>query len=430
MDLTTPPGASAGVQASRAAIDAVWRIEAARLVAGLARLTGDIGTAEELAQDALLTAFEQWPHQGVPPNPAGWLMTTAKRRGIDLARRRHAMYRKLGALQRDVEVRQDSAEAGVDDEIDDHIGDDLLRLIFTACHPVLSIESRVALTLRCVGGLTSQEIARAFLITEATAAQRIARAKKTLRGKGVAFTMPTPDQTQERLQPVLEVLYLIFNEGYAATSGPDWIRPKLCEEALRLARVLAGLAPDVAEVHGFAALLELQASRIPARTTTTGDPVLLLDQDRNRWDRLLIRRGLQSLHRAEQLAATGSPVGPYLIQAGIAACHARAVRAEDTDWPTIVGLYGVLRELWPNPVVELNRAVAVGMVHGPAAGLAVLDTFAWDATMRGYPYVPAVRAHLLQRAGRVQEAHDEWRRAAALTHNEDQRRLFLHHTQT
>ncbi|HEX4705580.1 MAG TPA: RNA polymerase sigma factor [Pseudonocardiaceae bacterium] len=409
---------------TRAAVEAVWRIEAARLVAGLARITGDVGTAEELAQDALVAALEQWPTRGVPPNPAGWLMTTAKNRGVDLARRRHTLHRKLGAVYRDIEVRQDTADTDRDDTIDDHIGDDVLRLIFTACHPALSMESRVALTLRCVGGLASDEIARAFLVPEATAAQRIVRAKKTLRDKEIAFELPTPDQARERLATVLEVLYLIFNEGYAATSGPAWTRPELCEEALRLARVLANLVPDVAEVHGFVALVELQASRIAARTGPDGEPVLLADQDRGRWDRLLIRRGMDALQRAERLAGNGSPVGPYLLQAGIAGCHARAVRARDTDWVTIAGLYGVLRELWPNPVVELNRAVAVGMAQGPDAGLAVLDAVAGDPVLRGYAHLPAVRAELLTRAGRGVEAREQWCKAAELTRNEGERWVF------
>jgi predicted RNA polymerase sigma factor len=299
--------------------------------------------------------------------------------------------------------------------------------MFTACHPVLSIESRVALTLRCLGGLNTEEIARAFLISEATVAQRIVRAKKTLQQKGIAFELPTPEQTRDRLQTVLQVVYLVFNEGYAASSGPDWIRPALCEEALRLARVLAGLLPDVAEAHGFQALLELQAARIPARTTGEGDAVLILDQDRSLWDRLLIVRGLRAMHRAEQVASAGSPIGPYLIQAGIAACHARAHRPENTDWATILGLYEVLRELWPNPVVELNRAVAIGMVHGPTAGLAATDKLTAHPAMRGYCYLPAVRAHLLERADQREAARLAWLEAAGLTHNERERQLFQQH---
>jgi RNA polymerase sigma factor (sigma-70 family) len=418
------PGASA---ASQAAVVAVWRIEAAQLIASLGRLTGDLSSAEDLAQDALVAALEQWPQRGIPPNPAGWLMTTAKNRGIDLNRRRQTLDRKLPSIHHDGEIRQQSAEDELDDALDDHIGDDLLRLMFTACHPALSIESRVALTLRCLGGLNTDEIARAFLIPEATAAQRIVRAKKTLRQQGVAFELPTPEQTRDRLQTVLQVVYLIFNEGYAASSGPDWIRPALCEEALRLARVLVGLLPDVAEAHGFQALLELQAARIPARTTGEGDAVLILDQDRGLWDRLLIVRGLRAMHRAEQLATIGSPIGPYLIQAGIASCHARAHRPEDTDWTTILGLYEVLRELWPNPVVELNRAVAIGMVHGPAAGLAATDKLTAHPAMRDYCYLPAVRAHLLDRAGHGEAARCAWLEAAALTHNERERQLFQQH---
>lgn len=414
-------------QASRAAVEAVWRIEAARLIASLARLTGDLAGAEDLAQDALIAALEQWPAHGIPPNPGGWLMTTAKNRLIDQIRRHRTMQRKLPHLHHERELEAQAAEANRDARLDDQIGDELLGLIFTACHPALSLESRVALTLRCLGGLSTDQIARAFLIGEPTAAQRIVRAKKTLREKGVSFELPSPDQTRERLPGVLAVLYLIFNEGYAASSGPQWLRPSLCEEAVRQARVLAGLLPEVAEVQAFLALLELQAARIPARTTGDGDPVLILDQDRRLWDPLLTGRGLEAMHRAERLAAAGSPVGPYMLQAGIAACHARAKRPEDTDWTTILGLYGVLRRLWPNPVVELNRAVALAMVHGPDAALAEVEKLAGDPRLREYCYLPAVRAHLLEQAGRQDAARDSWLLAAKLTRNERERRLYEQH---
>ncbi len=417
--------------AARRTVEAVWRIESGLLVAALARMTRDVGTAEELAQDALVAALEQWPRTGVPPNPAGWLMTTAKNRAVDAARRRSTLQRKLEVIGRDLEALEQSDGGDLDDALDDHIGDDLLRLMFTACHPVLSVESRVALTLRCLGGLSTDEIARAFLIPEATAAQRIVRAKRTLTDKFVAFELPAPDEMLERLRTVMEVVYLVFNEGYSATAGDDWMRPALCEEALRLARVLARLVPDQPEVHGFVSLLELQASRMPSRTAADGTPVLLLDQDRRLWDRLLVRRGLEALARAEALASApvtgggGAVAGAYTVQAEIAACHARAVTADDTDWPRIAALYQVLRHVWPSPVVELNRAVAVGMAEGPAEGLRVVDAIAGAAELRSYPQLPAVRADLLERLGRYSEARAHYERAAALTRNDRERVLFL-----
>ena len=427
-DAPQPPARQPGApRATRAAIEAVWRIEAARLIASLARLTGDLADAEDLAHDALLVALEQWPARGVPPNPGGWLMTTAKNRLIDQIRRDKTMERKLPHLHHEQARQAEAADALRADRLDDQVGDELLGMIFTACHPALSIESRVALILRCLGGLTPEEIARAFLIAEPTASQRIVRAKKTLREKDVAFELPSPEQISDRLPGVLAVLYLIFNEGYAASSGPNWIRPSLCEEALRMTRVLAGLLTGIAEVQRFLALLELQTARIPARTNRCGDPVLILDQDRRRWDRRLTGRGLEAMHRAEQLAAAGSPVGPYMLQAGIAACHARAIRADDTDWPTILGLYGLLRELWPNPVVELNRAVAVAMVRGPEAALAELDRLSGDTRLRDYPYLPAVRAHVLERAGRDDAARESWLQAAQLTRNDRERQLYIQH---
>ena len=434
--------------AAHKAIDALWRIESARLIAGLARITRDVGLAEELAQDALVAALEQWPSAGIPPNPAGWLMTTAKNRTIDAARRNDVYQRKLVIIGRDLEARQESG-ADLDDALDDHIGDDLLRLIFTACHPVLSMESRVALTLRCLGGLTTEEIARGFLVPESTAAQRIVRAKRTLAERSVAFELPTPDELAGRLAAVLEVVYLIFNEGYSATAGDDWMRPALCEEAMRLARILAGLVPAEPEVHGFVALLELQASRTPSRTAADGTVVLLLDQDRRRWDRLLIRHGLDSLARAEALAsapipdppgrtraaadappgrtsAPGRPpaLGVYTLQAAIAACHARAATPGDTDWERITALYELLRHAWPSPVVELNRAVAVAMARGPAEGLAIVDAIAGAPELRGYPQLHAVRADLLDRLGRGEEARAEYENAAATTRNARERDLY------
>jgi RNA polymerase sigma factor (sigma-70 family) len=414
--------AAASDEAARRAVDAVWRIEAGRLVAGLARVTRDVGLAEELAQDALVAALEQWPRAGTPPNPAGWLMTTAKNRAIDAHRRRVVHQQKVEVLGRSAVESHDRFAAEVDDALDDVIGDDLLRLVFTACHPVLSTEARVALTLRCLGGLSTEEIARAFLVPEATAAQRIVRAKRTLADRGVEFELPPPAELGERLASVLEVVYLVFNEGYAATAGDDWMRPALCEEALRLGRLLAVLVPQEPEVHGLVALMEIQASRAAARRGPDGEPVLLPDQDRRRWDRLLIRRGLAALARAEELPG---PIGPYTLQAGIAACHARAARVEDTDWARIAALYEVLGRLWPTPVVELNRAVAVGRATGPAAGLAIVDALAAAGTLTSYPHLPAVRGDLLAELGRPAEARAEFERAAALTRNAGERTVFL-----
>lgn len=404
------------------AIEAVWRMESAVLIAGLARIVRDVGLAEELAQDTLVIALEQWPRTGVPDNPGPWLMATAKHRAIDHLRRRSRYARKLELLGRDVEIEQESGGPDVDAALDDHIGDDLLRLIFIACHPVLSTEARAALTLRLLGGLTADEIARAFLVAEPTVAQRIVRAKRTLAAKRVPFELPAPAELAARLSSVLEVVYLVFNEGFAATAGDDWMRPALCEEALRLGRILAGLMPREPEVHGLVALMELQASRTRGRTGPAGEPILLLDQDRARWDRLLIRRGLDALERAEAL---GPVVGPYTVQAAIAACHARALRPEDTDWERIAALYRVLAHLWPSPIVELNRAVAVGMAAGPAEGLEVVDALTAEPALESYPQLPAVRGDLLAKLGRLTEARQEFERAAALTRNERERTLFL-----
>ena len=422
--------------AVRAAIGAIWRIESGRLIAGLARITGDLSQAEDMAQEALLAALEHWPASGIPRNPGGWLMTTAKNRAIDAARRQRSYQRKLVLMAEDP-TGPASATAGlddVDDRLDDHISDDLLRLIFTACHPALPLEARVALILRCLGGLSTEEIARAFLISDSTAAQRIVRAKKALVEKSIRFAMPTSAEIEQRLASVLEVIYLLFNEGYSTTSGEHWMRPELCAEALRLARLLAQLAPDEAEVLGLLALLELQASRLAARHGPDGSPVLLLDQDRRRWDRLHIRRGLQALDKAERLAASQAnaqaaeldtaPV-PYTLQASIAACHARAARPEDTDWRRIANLYEVLSQVWPSPVVDLNRAVATGMAGDPAAGLAILKAVAASPATRNYPHLPAVRAHLLSQLGRHAEAADDYRQAAALTRNAGERTTFL-----
>ena len=414
--------------AARATVEAVWRTESGRLVAGLARVTRDVGLAEELAQDALVVALEQWPRTGVPPNPAGWLMTTAKNRAIDVARRRGTYQRKLEEIGRDQETFAYGAGDDLEDALDDDIGDDLLRLIFTACHPVLSVESRVALTLRCLGGLSTREIARALLVPEASAGQRISRAKKTLADKGVGFAMPDVAERAARLGSVLEVVYLIFNEGYAAQAGDDWVRPALCQEALRLARLLASLVPDDPEVHGFVALLELQASRLNARTASDGSPVLLLDQDRGRWDGTLLRRGLEALARAEELASAPGPdapaLGVYAIQAEIAACHARAATAEDTDWRRIAALYVLLRHAWPSPVVELNRAVAVGFAEGPERGLAVVEAIAGTPSLASYPQLPAVRPDLLARLGRTDEAREAYEQAAALSGNGRERGVY------
>ncbi|WP_020573899.1 RNA polymerase sigma factor [Actinopolymorpha alba] len=409
-------------QAARRAVEAVWRIESARLIAGLSRIVRDVGVAEELAQDALVIALEKWPESGVPDNPGAWLMSTAKHRAIDILRRQYRYEDKLAELGRALAVQEATAGPDLVAAIDDHIGDDLLRLVFTACHPVLSTASRVALTLRLLGGLTTVEIARGFLVPEPTVAQRIVRAKRTLTTKQVAFELPTPGELGERLSSVLEVIYLIFNEGYSATAGVDWMRPALCDEALRLGRILAGLMPSEPEVHGLIALMELQASRTPARTSPSGEPVLLPAQDRRRWDRLLIRRGLAALERAGTLDGA---FGPYALQAAIAACHARAATPEDTDWDRIAALYQVLAHVRPSPIVELNRAVAVGMAVGPAEGLALVDTLRAEGTLRNYPQLPAVRGDLLAKLGRHAEARQEFERAAALTRNDGERTLFL-----
>ena len=408
-------------EATRSAIEAVWRIESPRLIAGLARITGDVGAAEELAQDALVIALEQWPVRGVPDGPGAWLMATAKHRAIDLVRRRARYDQKLREVGRDMEAQARAPGEPDVDKMDDHIGDDLLRLIFIACHPILSTEARAALTLRLIGGLTTHEIARAFLVGEPTIAQRIVRAKRALAQAKVPFEIPAPGELAGRLSSVLEVIYLVFNEGYSATSGEDWVRPELCAEALRLGRLLAGLMPRQVEVHGLAALMELQASRIGARTGPAGEPILLTDQDRLRWDRLLIRRGLAALARAERL--DGAP-GRYAVQAEIAACHARAASVTGTDWERIAALYVVLAHLTPSPVVELNRAVAVGMAFGPGKGLEIADALTGEAVLAGYAQLPAVRGDLLARLGRLDEARAEFTRAAALTSNERERALF------
>jgi len=403
-------------------IDAVWRIESPRLIAGLARLVRDIGLAEDLAQDALVAALEQWPESGIPDNPGAWLMATAKHRAIDRLRRDERLERKQEVLARELEVRQTMATSDIDAVLDDDIDYDLLRLMFTVCHPVLSTEARVALTLRLLGGLKTGEIARAFLVPEPTVAQRIVRAKRTLAEAGVPFEMPPKDERAERLSSVLEVIYLVFNEGYAATAGDDWMRPALCEDALRLGRILAELAPEEPEVHGLVALMEIQASRSRARVGPGGTPVLLLDQDRARWDRLLIGRGLAALDRAEQLDGAR---GPYALQAAIAACHARAGTAEETDWRRIAALYGELAELAPSPIVDLNRAVALGMAFGPEAGLELADELTSEPTLEQYPFLPSVRADLLEKLGRYDEARAEYERAASLTRNARQRELLL-----
>ena len=404
------------------AIDAVWRIESARLIAGLARLVGDVGIAEDLAQDALVIALEQWPTTGVPDNPGAWLMATAKHRAIDLLRRRKMQDQKHEHVARELEARQVSPEADLAAAIDDDVGDDLLSLIFTACHPVLSTEARVALTLRLLGGLTTEEIARAFLVPKATIQQRIVRAKRTLAAAHVPFEVPRGPELTARLGSVLEVIYLIFNEGYSATAGEDWVRPALCEDALRLGRILAELAPIEPEVHGLVALMEIQASRIRARVGPQGEPILLLQQDRGRWDHLLIGRGLTALERVEAL---GGAYGIYALQAAIAACHARAHTPDETDWTRIVALYDALGQLLPSPVVELNRAVALGMAFGPAAGLEVIDTLQADPALEGYHLLPSVRGDLLAKLGRFEEARAELQRAAALTQNVRERDLLL-----
>jgi len=404
------------------AIDAVWRIESAKLIAGLARIVHDVGLAEDLAQDALVAALEKWPVTGVPDNPGAWLMATAKHRAIDQLRRQKLLERKHEELGHELDERQDAAVPELDAALDDDIGDDLLRLVFTACHPVLSTEARVALTLRLLGGLTTDEIARAFLVPEATIAQRIVRAKRTLAEAKVPFEVPRGAELGARLSSVLGVIYLIFNEGYSATAGDDWMRPALCEDALRLGRILAELAPGESEVHGLVALMEIQASRSRARVGPGGEPVLLLDQDRGRWDRILITRGLAALERA---AALGGADGSYALQAAIAACHARAGTAEDTDWRQIAALYERLARLTPSPVVELNRAVAVAMAFGPEAGLALADRLVSEPALKSYHLLPTVRGDFLMKLGRMEEARAELERAASLTRNVKERELLL-----
>ena len=401
-------------------IDAVWRMESGRLIAGLARMVRDVGQAEELAQDALVAALEQWPRSGVPDNPGAWLMATAKHRALDLLRRNKRIERTHAELGREAQHAMDAPD--LDAAIDDDFGDNMLRLIFIACHPVLSQEARLALTLRLLGGLTTDEIARAFLVPEPTVAQRIVRAKRTLTDERVPYEVPRGAERNERLASVLEVIYLIFNEGYSATSGGDWMRPTLCEEALRLGRILADLAPDEAEVHGLVALMEIQASRTRARTGRTGEPILLLEQNRALWDRLLIGRGLAALERAEHL---GGSRGPYALQAAIAACHARALTPEATEWARIAALYAALSQTAPSPVVELNRAVALSMAFGPAAGLQLADTLTTEPSLKNYHLLPSVRGDLLQKLGRRSEARAEFERAAALTRNERERELLL-----
>ncbi|MGE5175820.1 MAG: RNA polymerase sigma factor [Hyphomicrobiales bacterium] len=406
----------------RRTIEAVVRIEWPRLIAGLARIVRDVGLAEELAQDAVVAALTQWPESGVPRNPAAWLMAAAKHRAIDHLRRAKRFEEKEVAIAREIAADRARNERDLDATLDDDIGDDLLRLVFTACHPVLSTEARVALTLRLLGGLTTEEIARAFLVAEPTVAQRIVRAKRTLAEARVAFEAPRGPERVERLASVLEVVYLIFNEGYAATVGEAWTRPALCEDALRLARVLQGLMPEEPEVHGLAALLEIQASRLDARAGPDGEPVLLLDQDRSRWDPLLVRRGLDALERA---AVGGGALGPYALQAAIAACHARARAAEETDWPRIAALYDALTRVAPSPVVELNRAVAVAMAYGPATGLELVDRLRDEPALARYHLLPSVRGELLARLGKFPEAAEEAARAASLTRNERERALLL-----
>ena len=402
-------------------IETVWRMEAPRLIAGLARLTRDVGRAEELAQDALVAALKQWPEEGVPRNPAAWLMQVAKHRAADTARHEIMARRKQDEIGRDIDSER-PAMPDIDEALDDEVGDDLLRLIFTACHPVLPKEARIALTLRLLGGLTTDEIARAFLVPEPTMAQRIVRAKKTLSEAKVPYEVPAGVELGQRLASVLEVVYLIFNEGYSATAGEDWVRPSLCEEALRLGRILAARAPDEPEVHGLVALMELQASRLRARVGADGEPILLLDQNRARWDRLLIGRGLAALEQAQRLA--GAAPGPYLLQAALAACHARARTAEETDWKRIVALYTVLGQVTPSPVVELNRAVAVSMADGPAAGLALVEALAGEPALKRYHLLPGVRGDLLAKLGRHREAADAFDSAVALTQNARERALM------
>lgn len=403
------------------AIDAVWRIESARLIAGLARIVRDVGLAEELAQDALVAALEQWPESGIPQNPGAWLMTTARRRAIDLVRRERRAQRKREEIGREREADQFN-DAGLEESLDNDFGDDLLRLVFTACHPVLSTEARVALTLRLLGGLTTDEIARAFLVSESTMAQRLVRAKRTLTEQKVPFEVPHGADRVERTASVLEVIYLIFNEGYTATAGDDWMRPALCEDALRLGRILAGLIPQEPEVHGLVALMEIQQSRSRARIGAGGEPILLLEQNRALWDQLLIRRGLAALDQAVRL---GGGSGPYALQAAIAACHGRARTADETDWPRIAALYAELGQVMPSPVIELNRAVAVSMAFGPAAGLSLVEPLMSEPTLQGYHLLPSVRGDFLFKLGRLPEARAEFERAATLTRNGRERDFLL-----
>lgn len=403
-------------------IDTIWRIESAKILATVARIVGDIGVAEEVAHDAVVNALERWPESGIPDNPGAWLTTTAKRRAIDRVRRNTVLERKREELGRELEVQQDDGAGEFEAAPEDDVGDDLLRLIFVACHPVLSTEAQVALTLRLLGGLTTAEIARAFLVPKATVAQRIVRAKRTLAAAHVPFELPQGPERDRRLSSVLAVIYLIFNEGYAATSGDDWMRPNLCEDALRLGRILAELMPGESEVHGLVALMEIQASRLRARVDSTGNPILLLDQDRARWDHLLIGRGLAALDRAQRL---GGALGPYALQAAIAACHARAHTPEETDWPRISALYDALAQLMPSSVVELNRAVAVAMAYGPEAGLAIVDTLLDEPLLQEYHLLPSVRGDLLSRLGNHEQARAEFERAAALTDNARERSLLL-----
>jgi RNA polymerase sigma factor (sigma-70 family) len=403
-------------------IDAVWRIESPRLIAGLARMVRDVGLAEDLAQDALVAALEQWPKSGLPDNPAAWLMAAAKHRAIDFWRRKKLLERKHEQLGHELEAEREGAVLDLDAALDDDVGDDLLRLVFTACHPVLSTEARVALTLRLLGGLTTEEIARAFLVSEPTIAQRIVRAKRTLAEKQIPFEVPRGPELAARLGSVLGVIYLIFNEGYSATAGGDWMRPALCEDALRLGRILAELAPEEPEVHGLVALMEIQASRAKARTGPSGEPILLADQNRALWDQLLIRRGFAALERAGKL---GGALGPYALQAAIAACHARALTPEATDWTRIASLYETLGALTPSPVVELNRAVAVAMASGPEAGLQLVEALTSEPSLKAYHLLPTVRGDLLARLGRADEARVEFERAASLTRNARERELLL-----
>jgi RNA polymerase sigma factor (sigma-70 family) len=404
------------------AIDAVWKIESPKLIASLARMTRDVGLAEDLAQDALVAALEQWPGEGIPRNPGAWLMAIAKRRGIDYFRRNKLTATKYEQVGYEMQARQEDAVPDFDAALDDDVGDDLLRLIFTACHPVLSTEARVTLTLKLLAGLSNQEIARAFLSTETTIQQRIVRAKRTLADKKIPYEVPAGPELSVRLASVLEVIYLIFNEGYSATAGDDWMRPALVEDAQRLGRVLAGLAPNEPEVHGLVALMEIQASRAAARVGPKGEPVLLMDQDRRRWNQMLIQRGLTSLATAERLRPNR---GPYTLQAAIAACHARARTAEETDWPRIVALYDMLAALTPSPVVALNRAVAVAMASGPATGLELVDALGSERALSGYHLLPSVRGDLLAKLGRSAEARAEFERAATLTRNARERDFLL-----